>query len=90
VSIERKEVIADLKTRNQRAGALGTGKVWAPIKYQAHNLDADAAWAWLLRERRHERAARRAQRKIAQLERALSEAGRSKAVLPKVTRRLSR
>jgi hypothetical protein len=90
VSIERKEVIADLKTRNQRVGALGTGKVWAPIKYQAHNLEAEAAWAWLLRERLHERAARRAKRKIARLERALAEAARSEGVLPKVTRRLSR
>lgn len=88
ISIERKEVIADLKARNRSAGPLGSGKVWGPIKYQGHNVEADAAWAWLQRERQHDRARRRA--KIAQLERSLPEADRSAGLLPKVSRRLGR
>lgn len=88
--IERREVIADLKTKKRSPGPLGTGKVWRPIQYQGFNLEADAAWAWLRRERQHDRAARRAEQEIVRLERTLSEAERSGGLVPKVTRRLGR
>jgi hypothetical protein len=60
MSIERKEMIAELKTRKRRIGPLGSAPVWGPMRTQAHNIEADAAWAWLQRERQHRRAARRA------------------------------
>ena len=90
IAIERKELIADLKAQKKSPGPLGSGKVWGPIQYQGYNLEADAAWAWLRRERQHERAARRAEQEIAQLERSDSDAGRSGGLLPKVGRRLGR
>jgi hypothetical protein len=90
MSIERKELIADLKARKRPVGPLGSGKVWGPIQYQGYNLEADAAWAWLRRERQHDRAARRAEQEITRLERSLSEAERSRGLLPRVTRRLGR
>lgn len=80
VAIERKEVIADLQARKRPPGPLGTSKVWHPIRYQGHNIEADAAWAWLRREREHDRAARRAQQEITRLKRALDAAG-SRGVL---------
>lgn len=86
VSIERKELIADLKARNRAAGPLGSGRVWGPIKYQGYNVEADAAWAWFKRERQHQRAAQ----EIARLERSLSDAERARRLLPSVTRRLRR
>ena len=69
IAIERKELIADLRARNKSPGPLGSGKVWAPIQYQGYNLEAEAAWDWLRREQRHQRAARRAEQEITRLER---------------------
>jgi ferric-dicitrate binding protein FerR (iron transport regulator) len=64
--------------------------VWGPIKYQGYNVEADAAWAWLQRERQHDRAQRRAKQMIAQFESSLPQADRSAGLLPKMTRRLGR
>lgn len=87
MTIERNQVIADLKARKQPVGPFGSGPVWRPIRYQGHNLEADAAWAWLRRERQHDRAARQAVERITRLERSLAEGQRSRGLLPRAIRK---
>lgn len=58
ISIERREVIADLEVRERPVGPFGDANVWDPIARHGYNLEADAAWAWLRREREHDRAMR--------------------------------
>lgn len=49
-SRERRKVIDDMKAEGKRMGHLSQPKMWSPIQHQAHNAEAEAAWAWLLRE----------------------------------------
>jgi hypothetical protein len=89
MTLERREVVADLQARNEPVGALGTAEEWNPIQYDGHNLEASAAWTWLTRERKHARAARQAERQTASLRRTLAERERSR-LLPKAVRGLRR
>lgn len=53
VSRERRKMIESLKSEGKKPGAFGSARRWSPIQHQALNVEAQAAWAWLLREQRH-------------------------------------
>ena len=53
VDRERRDAIEDLQSRGKRPGWFGTPRRWNPIQYKAYNLEAQAAWAWLMREQQH-------------------------------------
>jgi hypothetical protein len=88
MSLARREVVADLETRNRPVGPLGSPQVWDPIRYEGHNLEAAAAWAWLMRERHHDRGARRSAQQITRLRRSLAEPEPSRRMLPRASRRM--
>jgi hypothetical protein len=50
VARERRKAIEELRSRGKRPGWIGSGRRWRPIQNQALNLEAEAAWAWLMRE----------------------------------------
>lgn len=90
MSLERRELIADLESWKRPVGRLGSVEVWSPIQYQGHNLEAATAWAWLMRERRYAGAAQRAAKQISQLKLSLAEHERPRGLLPRALRRLGR
>jgi hypothetical protein len=49
-SRERRKVIDGMRAEGRRLGHLSQPKMWSPIQHQAHNVEAEAAWAWLQRE----------------------------------------
>lgn len=53
VARERREAVEDLQSRGKRLGWLGSPRRWNPIQNKAYNLEAEGAWAWLLREQQH-------------------------------------
>lgn len=85
MSLDRREVIEDLRVRRLRPGRLGSAEVWNPIQAQGHNLEAAAAWSWLLRERQGG-ASDRAAREALRTQRDEREGHRG--VLPRVVRRV--
>lgn len=87
VATQRRRVLTKAEARGQELGRLANRKVWSPIQHEGHNLEADAAWAWLLQERRHARAAEEASATIARLERELAEAG-ARGTAGRVLRRI--
>jgi hypothetical protein len=52
-SRERRKVIEGLRADGKKLGHLAQKKMWSPIQHQAHNVEAEAAWAWLLREQHY-------------------------------------
>jgi hypothetical protein len=61
VGRERRKVVENLRSKGKRPGWFGSPRRWNPIQNKAYNLEAEAAWAWLMREQQHAAdAARRA------------------------------
>jgi hypothetical protein len=52
-SRERRKVIEGMRAEGRRLGHLSQPKMWSPIQHQAHNVEAEAAWEWLLREQHY-------------------------------------
>jgi hypothetical protein len=54
VARERQRAVQELRSSGRKPGRLGSGRWWRPLQNQALNLEADAAWAWLMREKQHD------------------------------------
>ena len=57
LSTERSHALADARAKGQPGGRLSSAELWSRIELEAHDLEAEAAWAWLMRERQHAGAA---------------------------------
>lgn len=86
ISHDRDRAIA--RSRQKSSGGLPSDKAWRPIRNRGYDLEAAVAWTWLRRERQHVRAMRRAGREISRLRQGLAEAERTRALMPRVVRRL--
>jgi len=53
VARERRKAVEGMRAKGKRPGWFGTPRRWNPIQNKALNLEAAAAWAWLMRERQH-------------------------------------
>jgi hypothetical protein len=53
VARERRKAIEELRSQGKRPGWIGSHRRWSPIQHHALNVEADAAWAWLMREQLH-------------------------------------
>ena len=53
IARERRKAIEELRSRGKKPGWIGWGRKWRPIQNQALNLEAEAAWVWLMREQQH-------------------------------------
>jgi hypothetical protein len=53
VARERLRVIDEVRARGKWPGQFAAAKRWNPIQNQAINVEAESAWAWLMRELQH-------------------------------------
>jgi hypothetical protein len=49
----RRKTVEDLQSRGRKPGWFGSPRRWNPIQNKAYNVEAEAAWAWLMREQQH-------------------------------------
>lgn len=71
LAMRRRKAITRLESRDQDPGPLGSPQLWRQMQHEGYNIEAGAAWSWLIRERRHARAARRSRARISELRRKL-------------------
>ena len=89
VALRRRKTVVRLEARNHDSGRLDSPQLWSQIQHEGYNVEADAAWSWLIRERRHARADRRARARIRKLRRKLERPPASGRV-GRAARRLAR